>query len=150
MAHLFPVSVSWSGSTAQGYREYSRTHVAAADPATALTVSADHHFRGDPAHHNPEQLLVIAASSCQMLSFLALAANRGIDVLAYTDAAVGTMTPSRGPMSVEKIELRPMITVVAGTDTAVVRTLIEQGHRDCFIANSLRSEVSIDPTVRTA
>lgn len=151
MAHQFPVAVRWDGSTAAGYRAYSRTHVSAADGIPDLTVSADRHFRGDPAFHNPEQLLVIAAASCQLLSFLALAANRGIDVLDYSDEAVGTMTPSRGPMSVERIELRPRITVTGGqdggTDTAAVLALVEQAHRECFIANSLRSEIVITPSV---
>lgn len=151
MAHQFPVAVRWDGSTAGGYRAYSRTHVSAADGIPDLTVSADRHFRGDPAFHNPEQLLVIAAASCQLLSFLALAANSGIDVLDYCDDAVGTMTPSRGPMSVERIELRPRITVATGpdgdTDTAAVLALVEQAHRECFIANSLRSEIVIVPSV---
>lgn len=151
MAHEFPVSVRWDGSTGNGYRGYSRTHVGTAEGTPDLTVSADRHFRGDPAFHNPEQLLVMAAASCQLLSFLALAANRGIDVLHYSDDAVGTMTPSRGPMSIERIELRPRITVAAGpdgsTDTAAVLALVEQAHRDCFIANSLRSEIEIVASV---
>ena len=153
MAHEFPVAVRWDGSTAGGYRAYSRTHLSAAEGIPDLQVSADRHFRGDPAFHNPEQLLVIAASSCQLLSFLALAANRGIDVLAYSDDAVGTMTPSRGPMSIERIVLRPQITVATYTvgeggsrvEPAAVLALVEQAHAECFIANSLRSQIEIVP-----
>ncbi|MEJ7651144.1 MAG: OsmC family protein [Nakamurella sp.] len=154
MAHEFPVAVRWDGSTGSGYRDYSRTHLAAAEGIPDLTVSADRHFRGNPEFHNPEQLLVMAAASCQLLSFLALAANRGIDVLHYSDDAVGTMTPSRGPMSIERIQLRPRITVAAGPDvsidTAAVLALVEQAHRDCFIANSLRSEIEIVASVTVA
>ena len=151
MAHEFPVAVRWDGSTADGYRAYQRTHIASVEGPGDLAVSADRHFRGDPAVHNPEQLLVIAAASCQMLSFLALAANRGIDVVGYTDDAVGTMTPRRGPMSVERIHLRPQITVAAGpdapVDTEAVAALVEQAHRECFIANSLRSKIEIVPHI---
>lgn len=64
------------------------------------------------------------------------------------------MTPSRGPMSIERIQLRPRITVAAGPDvsidTAAVLALVEQAHRDCFIANSLRSEIEIVASVTVA
>jgi organic hydroperoxide reductase OsmC/OhrA len=75
-----------------GYRGYPRAHPAWTPPATeALDLSADPHFRGDADLPNPEQLLVLAASSCQLLSFLAVAAKGGVDVLGYVDDASGEM-----------------------------------------------------------
>jgi organic hydroperoxide reductase OsmC/OhrA len=82
--HRYRARCSWSGSTGAGYEGYDRAHVAAAPPAaTELRLSGDRAFLGDAALLNPEQLLVMAASSCQLLSFLALAARARVDVVSY-------------------------------------------------------------------
>lgn len=148
LEHRFEARLVWDGSTAGGYRGYSRGHVAAAPPAGAqVALSAARAFHGDDAQLNPEQLLVMAASSCQLLSFLAVAARAGVDVRGYSDDAVGTMTQSSGPMSVSRIDLLPHIVLAAGTDAAQVPALVEQAHAECFIANSLRTEITVTPTV---
>src|SRR5262249_1070220 len=80
--HRYTVTSAWQGSTAAGYEAYDRSHEAHAPPAEAkLRLSGDPAFRGDAARLNPEQLLVVAASSCQLLSFLAVAARARIDVV---------------------------------------------------------------------
>lgn len=103
--HRYPTRLSWAGSTGVGYEHYSRTHrVEVAGERHRM--SSDPHFGGDPALRNPEQLLVMAASSCQLLSFLAVAARARLDVVGYTDDAVGVMTQGAGPAWVELIALR--------------------------------------------
>ena len=88
--HTYLARVEWTGSTGVGYRAYPRAHTAWTPPATeGFDLSADPHFRGDGDLPNPEQLLVLAASSCQLLSFLAVAARAGLDVVGYEDDAVG-------------------------------------------------------------
>lgn len=146
--HTYTTELAWEGSTGQGYRAYTRDHRADAAPAeTALQLSADPAFRGDAARLNPEQLVVVAASSCQLLSFLAVAARRGIDVLEYTDRAVGTMDMSQPPARINRITLRPRIVVAAGLDVGVVHQAIHDAHDECYIANSLRSEVVVEAEV---
>lgn len=146
--HTFPTQLSWQGSTAAGIRGFSRNHRASAGPGIELELSADRHFRGDADRLNPEQLLVLAASSCQMLSFLGAAARAGVDVRSYEDQAVGTLPVRREPTGITDITLRPRIVVAPGTDPAQVDQLIEEGHRVCFIANSLTSRVTIEPDVQ--
>lgn len=141
--------LEWDGSTGAGYRAYPREHRASAPPATAaLTLSADPHFRGDPALLNPEQLVVLAASSCQLLSFLSVAARKHVDVLGYTDDATGYLSENLRGASIDIIELNPVIRVAPGTDEALVRSLVSQAHEECYIANSLRTDIRITPTVR--
>jgi organic hydroperoxide reductase OsmC/OhrA len=143
--------LAWDGSTGAGYRVYSRAHSASAPPAeAALRLSADPHFRGDAALLNPEQLVVLAASSCQLLSFLSLAARRHLDVVRYTDDATGHLSADLRRARIELIELRPVIDVAPGTDEALTLALVDQAHEECYIANSLNSKVTIRPTVRTA
>ena len=82
-----------------------------------------------------------------MLSFLAVAARARVDVLAYEDDAEGEMPEHDKPVRIARITLRPQITV---RDTAPgddrLRQLVETAHRHCFVANSLTSEIAIEPT----
>ncbi len=148
--HRYAARVAWTGSTAEGYDAYTRAHEATCPPATSnqpLALSADPAFGGDPAKLNPEQLLVLAASSCQMLSFLAVAARARIDVVAYEDDAEGVMPDDERPMRIARIALRPRI-VVAGEapDDARLHQLTETAHRHCYIASSLTTEIVIEPS----
>ena len=125
MRHDYLTNLAWSGSTGAGYRAYDRAHTVSATPAEAsLHLSADPRFRGDDARLNPEQLLVAAASSCQLLSFLAVAAAAGIDIHSYEDRAIGTMDLSDSPARVGRIVLSPIIGVPAGTDREAVPSVV--------------------------
>lgn len=146
--HRYRTSVSWAGSTAVGYEAYDRNHRGeVAEAAAALDLSSDPHFRGDPTRLNPEQLLVLAAASCQLLSFLAVAARARIDVVGYDDDAEGEMPEDDRPMRVTRVVLRPRIRVVAGPTEERVRHLVEVAHRECFIASSLKTDVVVEPQI---
>ena len=150
VTHTYRVTTRWQGSTGAGYEAYDRTHTGATDPpTTTVTLSSDPAFRGDPARLNPEQLLVLAASSCQLLSFLAAAARARVDVLDYADEGEGVMPerPDGPPARVTRIVLRPRITVRPGPTEERIRHLVEVGHRECFIANSLTTEIVLEPTI---
>ena len=78
--HHYQSRLRWTGSTGSGYEAYEREHRVAVPPATEeLRLSSDPVFLGNPDLPNPEQLLVAAASSCQLLMFLALAARSRMD-----------------------------------------------------------------------
>ena len=147
-SHRYETRLSWSGSTGLGWEEYDRVHSATAPPAEQeirLTTGESH---GDPSILNPEQLLVMAASSCQMLSFLHLAAKARIDVVAYEDEATGVMPLDDEPLRITEITLRPRITVAGDASEERVRKLVHTAHDHCFIANSLNSAMTVEPTVQ--
>jgi organic hydroperoxide reductase OsmC/OhrA len=146
--HTYRSNLVWEGSTGDGYTAYGRTHRVSTPPAQGeLTVTADVPFRGDPALSNPEQLLLAAASSCQLLSFLAEAAGAGVDVVAYTDEAEAFMPVTREPLWIQRIVLRPHVVVRGDVADDEVLRLLGAGHEGCFIATSLRSEIVLEPTV---
>jgi organic hydroperoxide reductase OsmC/OhrA len=146
--HLYRASCSWSGSTAAGYGHYRRAHAGSAPPAEAeLALSSDPAFRGDPAQLNPEQLVVLAAASCQLLSFLAVASRARLDVRDYRDDATATMPEAERPIRLAEIVLRPRIVLAAGPSEERVRHLVEVAHRECFIANSLSTPVRVEPEI---
>ena len=147
--HTYLARVEWSGSTGAGYRAYPRAHTAWTPPASeGFDLSSDPHFRGDPDLPNPEQLLVLAASSCQLLSFLAVAARGGVDVVGYEDDARGEMPDDLVPQRITRIVLRPVVVVADGTEVATVERMLHQAHDECYIANSLTTQVLVEPTVR--
>jgi len=149
--HQYRSQLAWNGSTGAGYETYDRTHRVGVPPALAeLELSSDPVFGGHDELANPEQLLLAAASSCQLLSFLAIAARSRVDVLAYADAAEAAMPEDAKPMRITRIALRPRITVVPGTDLARVHRLVQRAHEACFIANTLNAEMIIEPTVEHA
>lgn len=144
--HRYATALDWSGSTGAGYEAYDRTHVLEVS-GVELCASADVAFRGDASLPNPEELLLAAASSCQLLSFLAVAARARIDVVAYRDAAEAVMDEADRPLRVGRIVLRPTVTVRGDVDESRVRHLLEVAHRECFIARSLTSEMRLEPTI---
>jgi organic hydroperoxide reductase OsmC/OhrA len=148
-SHAYRAQVRWEGSTGAGYRAYPRAHSAYVPPASeGLDLSAEPHFRGDPDLPNPEQLLVLAASSCQLLSFLAVAARAGVDVVGYADDATGEMPSDTTPVWITRIVLRPVVTVRGEVDGALVERLLHEAHEECYVARSRRSEVVLEPEVR--
>lgn len=146
MNHTYASRLSWSGSTGAGYSGYDRAHTMQV-AGTELALSADAAFGGDPARVNPEQLLLAAASSCQLLSFLAVAAFAEVDVVGYADDAEAVMPTDAQPARITRIVLRPRVTVTAGTDAGRVRGLLDQAHELCFIANTLTADVVLEPEV---
>ena len=131
-----------------GYEKYSRAHEMGASPAEAtIWMSSDPTFRGDPALLNPEQLLVMAASSCQMLSFLAVAARKRLNVVEYDDQAEGFMPDDDRPERITKIILKPRIVVEPPADPETLKKAVERAHKECYIANSLKTQVEIEPQI---
>jgi organic hydroperoxide reductase OsmC/OhrA len=148
--HRYRAVAAWAGSTALGYDTYERAHSVQCPPAgSSLTMSSDPAFLGDATLLNPEQLLLAAAVSCQLLSFLAVAARARIDVLRYEDDAEADMPAAVRPMRITAIRLRPRITVATGTDPAKVHKLVALAHEHCFIASSLSSDMDVQATVET-
>jgi organic hydroperoxide reductase OsmC/OhrA len=103
--------------------------------------------KGDPAVLNPEQLLLMAASSCQMLWFLHLASKARIDVVSYEDDASAVMPDDVDPVCITEVALRPRITVAGDASEERVRKLVDSAHGHCFIANTLNCDMTIEPSV---
>jgi organic hydroperoxide reductase OsmC/OhrA len=147
--HHYQTSLRWSGSTGLGWDHYDRGHTVTAPPAEQEIALTTGESQGDPAILNPEQLVVMAASSCQMMMFLHLAAKARIDVVEYEDDATAVMPEDSEPIHITEITLRPRIVIAGEPREERVGKLIHTAHEHCFIANTLNSEITIEPTVET-
>jgi organic hydroperoxide reductase OsmC/OhrA len=131
---------------------YSRAHQWRFDGGAVVPASASPHVvpepLSDPAGVDPEEALVAALSSCHMLTFLWLAAKRGFVVDSYADDAVGRMgVNAAGRESVAHVALRPRVRFCgerAPTDEEMLE-LHHAAHEQCFIANSVTTEVVVEP-----
>ncbi|WP_338770288.1 OsmC family protein [Massilia sp. METH4] len=99
---------------------------------------------------DPEEALIAATASCHMLFFLSIAAKRGHVVESYIDHAVGLLEKTaEGRMAMTNITLRPEI-VFAGGDwpgEEEIAAMHHEAHDKCYIANSLKTEITIEPPI---
>lgn len=142
--HLYRINTIWTsasqGSTSS-YDAYSREYVINIDGKPPFVGSADPTFRGDAALYNPEDLLLMALSACHMLSYLALCARAGIRVISYSDVATGKMAQKNGKIRFTEVILHPLVTIEAGDVLEKARSLHDNAHHVCFIANSVNFPV---------
>lgn len=147
------VTILWTrGGADFGYKHYSRDHVWRLDNGVEIAASATPAYLGDPRRVDPEAAFVAALSSCHMLTFLAVASNRGFIIDSYEDGAVGHLEKNAdGKLAVTRVELRPNV-VFSGEKRptpADIEALHEKAHGGCFIANSVTAKVSVLPAERS-
>ena len=104
----------------------------------------------DSAAVDPEEALIASVASCHMLWFLSLAQAAGLDVAAYSDRADGEMGRiAPGRMAITRIVLRPDISFTGRQPSAdELDRLHHEAHERCFIANSLTSEIIVEPAAQ--
>ena len=100
----------------------------------------------NPAGVDPEEAFVASVSSCHMLTFVWLASREGFTADRYEDEAVGVMSKNeRGIPWVSAITLRPRIAWSGEKlpTPADLERLHHAAHEQCFIANSIKTEVTV-------
>jgi organic hydroperoxide reductase OsmC/OhrA len=130
---------------------YSRAHTWTFDGGASVAASASPHVVAPPYSDaravDPEEAFVASVSSCHMLWFLHIAANAGFVVDSYDDEAVGALEKDGdGKLAITRITLRPH-TKFAGTtpDNPRLQALHQQAHAACFISNSIRTVITVQP-----
>ena len=139
--------VEWSRD-GQGFADgsYSRAHDWRFDGGAVVRgSSAPPVPHSDPTAVDPEEAVVAALASCHML-FLAFAAKAGLTVDSYRDEPTAELgRDERGRTSLVTATLRPKAVFAgAAPDAATLAELHERAHKYCYIANSLRTEVTIE------
>ncbi len=149
--HEFQVHTAWTGNDGVGtrtYRSYRRDHLITADGKTPIEGSSAPAYRGNAARYNPEELLVASLSACHMLWYLHLCSAAQIVVVGYEDSATGTLREAKnGSGEFVSACLHPIVTI-AGGDPVSARDLHIEAHRHCFIANSVKFPIIIEPEIR--
>ncbi|MFN3824758.1 MAG: OsmC family protein [Pseudorhodobacter sp.] len=141
--------VIWKASGDFASGRYSRAHHWAFDGGAVVPASASPSVVplpwSDAAGVDPEEAYVAALSSCHMLWFLDLARRAGLVAVAYEDDATGEMRTEAGRAWVARVTLRPRVTWGIAPDAPTETALHHAAHDQCFIANSVRTEIVIAP-----
>ncbi|WP_298958790.1 OsmC family protein [uncultured Roseibium sp.] len=150
--HHYSAKIEWACDGDYAANAYSRGHIWRFDGGLEVPASASptivplpHSIEGAV---DPEEALVAAISSCHMMSFLDLARRAGFNVASYRDDARGEMNRvARGKMAITKVVLKPEITLIAAEapDPTWMTDLHEKAHDICFIANSVKCEIVVEP-----
>lgn len=151
--HTYTAETLWErGDQAFTDNRYSRRHLLRFDGGVTVAGSSSPNVVptpwSDPSAIDPEEALVSALSSCHMLWFLSIAARNGFVVDSYHDEARGVMTPNeRKKLWLSSVTLQPKV-VFSGDSMptpADIERMHHEAHDECFIANSVKSDVQVVP-----
>jgi organic hydroperoxide reductase OsmC/OhrA len=139
------IALTWEkGDGPFTYDAYPRNHAISFKNGQETAIfSASPAYKGDGSKADPEDLLVAALSSCHMLSFLAIAARKKLTVHSYRDDAVGFLENDNGKLWITRVILRPKLVIDA--DAQTLAHIHHLAHEACFIANSVKTQVSVEP-----
>ncbi len=127
------------------YNDYNREHTWHFDGGIEVRASAAPSFLGRREFVDPEEAFVASLSSCHMLTFLAVASRKRWVVDAYEDRAIGTLEKdAAGKLAVTRVVLHPVISFHGERPSSrEVKAAHDLSHRECFIARSVRTEVTV-------
>ena len=152
--HTYQARVTWQRGDDESFvdKRYSRRHRLFFDGGLEVPGSASPQVVplpfSDPAALDPEEAFVASLASCHMLWFLALAADAGCCVDDYEDAAEGLMARNeQGRVAITLVTLRPRVRFGGSPAPSgeQILALHHRAHESCFIANSVKSAVRVEP-----
>ncbi len=145
----FKVTLNWKAESEDfTYPNYSRTHLWTFGGGIQVQASAAPEYVGKAELVNPEEAFLASLSSCHLLTFLAIASFRKFKVTTYTDNPVALVEKNEsGKMFVSKAYLRPKVEFsgVNLPDENQIKEMHEKAHMECFISNSVLTEVFVEP-----
>lgn len=148
----YTATILWERTPGEVFSDnrYSRGHTWSFDGGVSFRASSSPHVVprfSDPSGVDPEEAFIASLSSCHMLTFLYLAAKRGLVINRYEDVAEGRMAKNeKGHFWVSEVTLRPRIAWDGDVpDGQTAAELHHLAHEECFIANSVRTDVRCEP-----
>jgi organic hydroperoxide reductase OsmC/OhrA len=130
--------------------KYSREHTWRFDGGVVVPASSSPSVVpapwSNPANVDPEEAFVAAVSSCHMLTYLYVASKAGFQIDRYDDEAIGAMTKNeRGTPWVSSVTLQPKIQYGGSKQPSPAEeaNLHHEAHEQCFIAQSIKTEVTV-------
>ncbi len=113
-----------------------------------LEVSSPPEFKGEAGIWTPEEMFVASVNACTLMTFLAYARHKGLDLVGYESDAEGVLENIEGKYRFTEITLHPHIRVKSPEDAERAREIIQDAQANCFVTNSLSLPVKIFPEIR--
>ena len=150
----YTATIRWARDPSTDFAkgQYSRAHEWSFDGGLTVPASPSPHIVpapwNDPNGVDPEEAFVASLSSCHMLFFVDFARRAGFVVDSYVDEAEGVLDKrADGKMWMSRVTLRPRVEF-SGANPPTEQELADLHHRAheaCFIANSVTTEVTVEP-----
>ncbi len=149
----YKATVEWHLGKSETFvdNQYSRGHEWQFDGGAVIAASSSPHVVPLPysvaENVDPEEAFIAALSSCHMLFFLSIAAKKRWVVEKYSDNAYGVMEKNKdAKLAMSKVWLRPQVVFSGAIQPSLeqIQKVHHQSHEQCFIANSVNTEIYID------
>ncbi len=110
-----------------------------------IVVSSPPEFGGEPGLWTPEHLLLAAAESCLMATFLSVARRSHLSICSYSSSVLARLDHiERQGLRFTKLRIRPVVEVGA-QDREQAGHVMELAKKNCFVTNTLNFAVEIEP-----
>lgn len=153
MKHTYTARLDWTRNGARfSDGQYSRAHRWCFDGGAIVPASSSPLVvpvpMSDAAGVDPEEAFVASLASCHFLWFLHIARNAGFVVDSYRDEAAGIMeSNAQKKLWISRVTLRPKVAFTGDRRPSAqqLKDLHDKAHEECFIANSVKTEVTVEP-----
>ena len=145
----FKVVLIWEAESNDfSYKNYTRTHSWKFGGGMEVKASAAPEYLGNPEFVNPEEAFIASLASCHLLTFLAIASFKKLEIKSYEDNATGLIEKNTdNKLAVTKVYLRPKVEFSGenkpGEDE--LKKMHQKAHVECFISNSVLTNILIEP-----
>ena len=145
--HLYQVNVNWS-TLRKGVMCSPELNK---DSENCIEVATPPEFpNGMPGIWSPEHLFTAAVSSCLMTTFLAIAENSRLTYTAFSCQSTGKLAQVEGKLMMSEIILEPTVIIAEEKDRERAERVLQKSAAACLISNSVKSTVTMIPTIKTA
>ena len=125
----------------------ARQATLSSDSKPRLDVSSPPEFKGIAGMWTPEDMFVASAEICAMSTFLSFGGRKNIPLVSYKSSAEGVLEFVNGKYRFTKIRITPEITVGKEWTREQVTEVVREAHENCLIANSMATQVEIEPSI---
>lgn len=141
--HFYQVSVSWNEN---------RNGVLASEVLDQkLTIATPPEFpKGEANIWSPEHYFLAAVNGCLLTTFLAVAENFKLDFTDFKSDSVGRLEVVDRKYLISEVELKPVVSIKKEEDRELAEKVLEKSEKACLISNSIRSKVTLTPTIIVA
>lgn len=137
--YFYETQVYWEGER-RGVVEYG--------DFAPIVVSAPSEFGGEPSFWTPEQLLVAAAETCFMESFLAIAERSHLSIVSYRSTALAKLEHvSGGGLEFTNVWVRPVVGTERAADRIRAADALERARAACSVTRALRLPIEVEPQI---
>lgn len=144
MQYLSTITWKHEANSPFNAKSYDRTHKVTFGGGSNVTASSAPEYLGKAELPNPEELFTASLSSCFMLTFLYLAAMKGLIVEEYVAEAAGTLGKNaEGKMAMTEVVIKPKVQFQSEPEKSVLEDLYKKAHDNCFISSSVKTKVTI-------